>query len=180
MVRDPTIELWALDEVMFKQHGSTCKMWIAPEVSDPVVFHAPARKSVRYFGAVRIRDGKFVFMREPKVFNAVTFFQFLKLMRRRTARTKKRIVVILDNARYHHAVLHKEWRNERKNYFCLEFLPAYCPDLNAIERIWKLTRKQCIHNRYFPDLDSIIASIDTQFLEWKNGSDIIRRLCAIN
>jgi hypothetical protein len=38
-------------------------MWIPPEVDDPVVLHHPTRRSVGYFGAVRLRDGKFLFER---------------------------------------------------------------------------------------------------------------------
>jgi hypothetical protein len=36
-------------------------MWIPPEVDDSVLFHHPTRKSVGYFGAVRLRVGKFLF-----------------------------------------------------------------------------------------------------------------------
>jgi hypothetical protein len=41
-----------MDEVHFQQHGSRCRMWIAPEIKDPVLLHHPTRKSVGYFGAV--------------------------------------------------------------------------------------------------------------------------------
>jgi hypothetical protein len=40
------IDLWATDEVHFQQHGSRCRMWKPPEVKDPVLLHAPTRKSV--------------------------------------------------------------------------------------------------------------------------------------
>ncbi len=51
------------------------------EVKDPILLHAPTRKSVGYFGAVRLRDGKLLTKREEKVFDAETFWQFLKLLR---------------------------------------------------------------------------------------------------
>lgn len=50
MAADPDVDLWALDEVHFQQHGSRCRMWIAPEDSDPIVMHEPTRRSVGYFG----------------------------------------------------------------------------------------------------------------------------------
>jgi len=71
-----------IDEVQFQQHGSRCRMWIPPEEKDPVMFHAPTRKKVGYFGAVRIRDGKFIFQREEERFNGQTFFTFLKKLYR--------------------------------------------------------------------------------------------------
>ena len=35
-------------------------MWVPPEVKDPVVLHAPTRKSLALFGAVRPSDGVMV------------------------------------------------------------------------------------------------------------------------
>ena len=76
-MRDPTVDLWALDEVHFQQHGSRCRMWIPPETKDPILLHHPTRKSVGYFGAVRLRDGKLVTREELTVFDALTCFAFL-------------------------------------------------------------------------------------------------------
>jgi transposase len=47
----------------------------------------------------------------------------------------------------------------------LEFLPPYSPDMNPIERVWKLTRRQATHNRYFPTLDEIIIAVEKVFCE---------------
>jgi hypothetical protein len=60
-MRNESVDLWAMDEVHFQQHGSRCRMWVAPEIKDPVLLHAPTRKKVGYFGAVRLRDGRFLF-----------------------------------------------------------------------------------------------------------------------
>src|SRR6185436_13798403 len=81
LVKDPDVDLWAQDEVHFQQHGSRCRMWIAPETIDPVVLHQPTRKSVGYFGAIRLRDGKLVYRREDHKFNAETFLAFLKQLK---------------------------------------------------------------------------------------------------
>src|SRR5580692_10565102 len=59
-MQDANVDLWATDEVHFQLHGSRCRMWIPPEIKDPVLLHAPTRKSVGYFGGVRLRDGRFV------------------------------------------------------------------------------------------------------------------------
>jgi len=180
MRSDNNIELWAMDEVMFQQHGSRCRMWVPPEVHDPVVFQHPTRKSVGYFGAIRFRDGKFVYRRELDKFNGMTFHTFLKLLRKLTARTSRQVVVLLDNARYHHAKIHNDWRSACKDRFTLDFLPPYSPELNPIERVWKLTRCLCTHNRYFSNLNQVTESVEHQFDQWRGGSEIIRRLCAIN
>ena len=72
------VDLWATDEVHFQQHGSRCRMWVPPETKDPVLLHHPTRHSIGYFGAVRLRDGKFRFVRETGKFNAMSFFAFIR------------------------------------------------------------------------------------------------------
>lgn len=176
---DDSVDLWSTDEVHFQQHGSRCRMWIPPEIKDPVLLHAPTRKSVGYFGAVRLCDGRFVFRREENKFNGKTFFRFLRDPRRTSIRTGRRIIVITDNAKYHHARLHKNWREQQAHGFALDFLPAYSPELNPIERVWKLTRRRCLHNRYFSKLDEVIIAVETEFGMWAKRNDTIRRLCAI-
>lgn len=168
-----------MDEVHFQQYGSRCRMWIPPENKDPVVLHHPTRRSVGYFGAVRLRDGKFVYRREMDKFNAKSFWDFLKQLRSVSCQARRRVVVIVDNAKYHHARLHKAWREGCADRFTLEFLPPYSPDLNPIERVWKLTRRMCLHNRYFPELAGIIETVEGCFSHWKSGDDTLRRLCAI-
>jgi transposase len=154
-------------------------MWVPPEEKDPVLLHHPTRKSVGYFGAVRLRDGKLVYQREGERFNAVTFHTFLKRLRQASSRSARRVVVVTDNAKYHHARLHAEWRNQQAPQFVLDFLPPYSPELNPIERLWKLTRRLCLHNQYFPTLDDVVESVESKFNEWTSGNEVVRKLCAI-
>lgn len=95
--------MWSLDECHFQQQGTRTRMWVPPEIKDPVLLHAPTRKSVACFGAVNVRTGTFIRAISPK-FDARTFEAFLKTLVRHRARDR-RMVVVLDNARYHHASL---------------------------------------------------------------------------
>jgi transposase len=64
-------------------------------------------------------------------------------------------------------------------HFALDFLPAYSPELNPIERVWKLTRRRCLHNRYFDHLQDVIGAVESEFATWTTRNDVLRRLCAI-
>jgi transposase len=174
------VDLWATDEVHFQQYGSRCRMWIPPEQKDPVLVHCPTRKAVGYYGAVRLRDGKFIYRREEELFNGEGFWHFMLTLRQKGQQSSGRqIVVITDNARYHHARRHKEWRQQVCREFKLEFLPPYSPELNPIERVWKQTRRSCLHNRYFPYLSDVIKAVENQFAQWFRPNNVLRRLCAI-
>jgi transposase len=71
------------------------------------------------------------------------------------------------------------WRDAQADHFRLDYLPPYSPDLNPIERVWKLTRKLCIHDQYFPTLASLIGAVEQQFTAWAEPNDDLRRLCSI-
>lgn len=153
-------------------------MWIPPESIDPVVLHAPTRKGFGVFGAVRADDGRLVTSMEKK-FNAMTFQSFLiKLSRHR--RRDRLMLVVLDNARWHHAKILKPWLEKHRKVIALDFLPPYSPELNSIERVWKLTRRLCCHNRYFPSLDELIETVCDKFASWYKPNDTLRCSCAIN
>lgn len=152
-------------------------MWVPPEIKDPVLQHASTRKSVACFGAVSLLTGKFVYQLCP-VFNAVTFETFLKKLLRQRSRGK-RMVIVLDNARYHHAILLAPLRHKYRKVLSLLFLPPYSPQLAPIERVWKLTRRLATHNRYFATLAELLEVIEACFDQWRKANSVLRRLCGI-
>ncbi len=102
------------------------------------------RKKLGVFGAVCVREGRLLTYFE-NTFNTVTLQSFLEYVLQH--RTPGRLMVlILDNARWHHANLIQLLLMEHRHMIQLDFLPPYSPELNPIERLWKLTT----HNRYFP------------------------------
>ena len=152
-------------------------MWVLPEDIDPIVLHAPTRKSVGGYGAVHSETGRLVVCREAK-FEAETFLPLLiQLLRHR--RRGRRMVVILDNAKWHHARLLNPWLSDHRQELTLDFLPTYSPELNAIERVWKLTRRLCTHNRYFPVLEERVGVVFDQFVMWNKPNHTLRQLCAV-
>ena len=166
-----------MDEVHFCQRGSRCRMWVPWEEDDPVMKHYPGRKSVGYFGAVRLRDGKGLFRKELGMFDGVTFWDFLRQMEAVSRESNRQVIVITDNAKYHHAKLHAPWREEHHSQFRLDFLPPYSPELNPIERVWKRTRRNCLHNAYFPTLAMVTEKVEEQFAKWSDANPELQNLC---
>jgi len=151
-------------------------MWVPPEIKDPILLHAPTRKSIACFGAVNLRTGQFV-RRMCKVFNAETFQCFLKRLVRQ--RGRRRMILVLDNARYHHAVLLRPFLRQHAAYLRLLFLPPYSPQLASIERVWKLARRLATHNRYFATLGEVLQALNACFDRWRRPNAVLKRLCCI-
>lgn len=152
-------------------------MWIPPEENDPIVRHAPTRKSMALFGAVSANTGEIITM-DATTFNAETFLLFLNKVVKSKKRGKK-IIMILDNARYHHATMIQPWLNKNNNRIQLLFLPPYSPDLNNIERVLKMTRRICTHNRYFATIDELLNVVKRQMKIWSKPNEIFKKLCCI-
>jgi transposase len=152
-------------------------MWVPPEETDPVVLHAPTRKSVALFGAVNLKGGQMI-SHFNDLFDAQSFLAFLQSLLRRRGRGKK-MILITDNARYHHAAALKDWLYAHRASLELLFLPPYSPELNPIERVWKLLRRLCTHNEYFPELKLLQNALTRQLTEWWKPNDDLRRLCCI-
>lgn len=152
-------------------------MWVPPEEVDPVVLQAPTRKSLAVFGAVRPADGYLVAQR-AQTFNTSSFHGFLRVLLRHQRRNRL-IVVIVDNARWHHAAALRPWLWEHRHLLRLDFLPPYSPELNHQERVWKLTRRVVTHDRYFPLLDALVEAVLDHLALWGKPNDMLHRLCAI-
>ncbi len=131
-----------------------------PEETDPILLQAPTRKTVALFGAVQPRCGRLVTGFEPW-FNAALFAAFLHQLLRYRARGRH-LVALVDNAPYHHAVALASFLQAHREVLTLAFLPPYSPTLNPIERVWKLTRRLCTHNRYFPELEELGEAVTVQ------------------
>lgn len=65
-----------------------------------------------------------------------------------TKHPEKKVIVISDNARYYKNAVLAQWisGNQRLEQI---FLPAYSPNLNLIERLWKFMRKKVINTGFF-------------------------------
>jgi transposase len=57
------------------------------------------------------------------------------------------ISVFLDNARYQKCAVVMATAAQLQIELCC--LPAYWPNLNLIERLWKFVKKQCLYSRYY-------------------------------
>jgi transposase len=121
------------------------------------------RQRYSVLGAVETRNHDFVSVRTAGSVNSETLCALLETIHQRYP--DEPITLVLDNARYQRnaAVL------ARANQLRLEllFLPAYSPNLNLIERVWRLVRNQALRNRFFPDFASFRNSID-DFLDSLN------------
>jgi transposase len=69
------------------------------------------------------------------------------------------VTLVLDNARYQRCALVQGLAQTLG--IELLFLPAYSPNLNLIERLWRFVKKECLGCRPQPTYEAFTGAIDT-------------------
>jgi transposase len=172
-MEDPTIQLWCEDEVHFQRHSSLIRMW-APKGQQPRVLSPSVRHKVGFFGALNLKTGRLLTQEAP-TFNSMTFGDFIRYL---LQSTQGKLYLILDNARWHRSQDLKDFFELNRDRLVLVFLPAYSPELNPIERVWRVTRRQVTHNRYFLSLEDLRIALTSQFIKWQQPNNALKVLCA--
>ena len=119
----------------------------APKEQNLAIEQTSGRQRINIHGAIDLETGQ-TRMIEAETIDAMSTIQLLESLQLLYP-LMVCIHVFLDNARYHHAKLVKEWLSRPGCRIKLHFLPAYCPHLNPIERLWGVMHKNITHNKTY-------------------------------
>lgn len=124
------------------------------------------RQRYSVLGAVETRDHDFVSVRTTGSVNAETICELIAKID--AAYPGEEITLVMDNARYQ--------RNQKVAEIAesigieLLYLPTYSPNLNLIERVWRLVKSKCLRNRYHETFTLFVGAID-EFIDSLNGQN---------
>lgn len=131
----------AADETFLKFQATLTAVWNC-RGKQPKIYIIGERKIKSFYGALNVRTGKhYVHMCARQ--NQKETVKFLKLIFRQIP--GKRILLLWDNAPWHRGKILRKFLCSTNRLEIMTF-PAYSPELNPEERVWKQTRKQVSHN----------------------------------
>lgn len=134
--------LFFMDAAHFTLGAFVCKVW---SKTRKFIRSGAGRNRINVLGAVNAVTHQLFHIHNTDKINAVVIMDFLKQLRRQY--TQLPISIVLDNARYQHCKAVKEVAQTLE--IELLFLPAYSPNLNLIERLWKFVKKEVLYAKYF-------------------------------
>lgn len=128
--------------------------WIKKGKDKPIKTTA-SRTRVNLMGALNLEDMK-VITQEYQTLNSAAMKDFFS--RLKAAYPLASVIhFILDNGSYNKSI---ETREAAKKYgIKLHFLPPYSPNLNPIERLWKVMNEHSRNNRFFESATEFRESI---------------------
>lgn len=130
---------------------------------------------IKLIGILNYENGK-VYCEEHEKYDAQIFNDFLENVLKQYPNGK--IVMVLDNAKIHHAKLIQPFLNKVKDRLQLMFLPPYSPEMNLIEGLWGWLKSSVINNVFYHSLPEVGSTVE-KFIRNINTvpTQTIDRLC---
>ena len=126
---------------MWRRRGTTLRVPAAGE---------DARFTV--YGALDYASGRLTWQTADQK-NSAPFVAFLD--RLAAALPKGQILVVLDNVGYHKSHAARRWWVAHRDRIRPLWLPAYAPELNRIERVWRHLKDKLSNHRWWADLPAL-------------------------
>ncbi|MBL1263509.1 IS630 family transposase [Candidatus Methylomicrobium oryzae] len=104
----------------------------APSGQTPVAYAPGGKREKLSMIATVTNQGKARWMIIDEAFNADKLIEFLKALIKEVG---KKVFLIVDNLRVHHAKPVKAWLQDRQDQIEMFYLPSYSPELNPEERL---------------------------------------------
>ena len=152
-------ELVFVDEATVRRHPTLTAQWCL--VDDvPEVPTGDIHTKVHVYGAVAPLSGRTHYHLSPELGHA-EFAQFLRHLL--AYHPGKRLLIIHDRGAQHKGTAVEEVVREASGRLMLSAQPAYSPELNPQERIWKWVRRVVTHNHWLATLHEHIEAIRNFF-----------------
>ena len=142
-----------------------------------IILTNTGRDRYNVIGVYCVQTQEFLFIQTPDNINRNTVIELLTALRARHPQPAQ-VYVVLDNARYQHAKDVTRYCETAQVH--LVFLPAYSPNLNAIERLWKLARKTLFKDHYYATFDQFVQAIRAFFDHLEQYAKELRTLVSDN
>ena len=159
---------------MIRDYQAIANTWFIKGKQKKILTYG-RHQGVKLIGTLDYKTGEVICVQEEQ-YTAVEFLNFLEKIVEHYV--NERIVMVLDNARIHHAKLLKPFLEKHQDVLILLFLPPYSPNLNLIEGLWKWMKETVIHNVFFSNVGQIRKAVQ-EFVQMINQAPekTVQRLC---
>ena len=178
---NPNLVLVYQDEVHFQIQTTIASKW-CPKGSAPRVKSYPGHEKVSYCGFVIPSTGE-LYVTKPDKFNFLTTITSIRaFLKAHPLPDGQKYAMVMDNAPWHkkakRLIMTLEELSDISNKVVFIPMPPYSPDLNPIEQVWRITRREYTHNRFFPTLSTLEKTVDDAFTIWAVPNTKLKTLCS--
>ena len=150
------LPIFFADEASFAQWGSLAYTW-APKGQQPEVKTSGIRKGYKVLGVIEFFSGRFYYYASEERFDSYTYCSFLYAL---LTSVPERFILIQDGASYHTSKATRDFIQKHSEQLIVYQLPAYSPEYNPIEHLWKKIKTKATHNRFFEQFERLIEAVE--------------------
>jgi transposase len=155
----PEEEIYFIDAVHPEHQSQAVCGWIRK--GEQKTLQTSGKQLRLHFAGALCLNGMKIITSEYETVNADAMLDFFKKIENTSA--AKTIHIIMDNARANKNKKTEEFlKNSRIK---AHYLPPYSPNLNPIERLWKVMREVKIYNRYYASCKDFFSEVRRFFSE---------------
>ena len=174
----PHADVYLQDEVQFAFHPTLTRVWCRKGRRGQRLVEAPgANDKVYGFGLVDWGDGWF----DGRFAPGRTAEVFCAQVRAAVARSRtqgRQALVIADNLRTHTPAgskLGRQMLTELQDHLRIIYTPAYDPDANRIEWLWRWSRRDVTHNHQRTTFATLLEDIHEHFETLRQHPNLVLR-----
>jgi transposase len=168
--REEGAEIYWGDETGIRSDHQAGRSW-APKGETPVIERPGRRYRFNMISAISNR-GKLKFMIFRERFTVEIFLEFLRRLVRSNGNRK--VYLIVDNHRVHHAKRVKEWVERRKGRIELFYLPRYSPELNPDEYLNQDVKTNAVGRRKIRSYEEMEGNVRSYLLSTQKQPEIVK------
>ncbi len=152
-INDQNCVILCEDEMILSTQTTSQKVWISVG-KYPEIKISKTKKNKSIYGFLNIKTGQaHAFAKDWQ--NMHITVDVLREVQ--NIYPDKKLLILWDSAGWHRGSAVQEFINNNPNVTTLYF-PAYAPDQNPQEHIWKEARSKTTHNKFIPDLEIAAAN----------------------
>lgn len=136
--------------------------------------HPPKRQE---YGATDWRTGEIVHVRAEKR-DAEAFCRLVEKCMQRSAKRKRRVILVADGARIHKLETSKRVAEILQRHgprLQIRYIPKYSPECMPMEKLWNDWRDKVTHNHDRETLNQLLADSDRYFQRRKRNPQAVLR-----
>jgi len=167
--------IFFVDEAHFRADGDLRGLWVRRGADAFVASTSPGRgEKASYYAAVCLETGEVCAVQLEGTSAAKTSVAFLKALREDYP---GEVIVIWDNAPVHHGPALREYLATPDLKLRLIALPAYSPDYNGAEELWKWLRDEVTANTCFGTAANVAAAVWQFLLGLNDRLEEVKQRC---
>lgn len=128
-------------------------------------------------GKKAVKNDEALFLKHTETAGKFNGANYVKFLQKILAETSSKIILVEDGAPYHGSQVVKDYVKKNSQRLHIERLPSFSPDFNPIEKLWKNTKRDATHCKYFETFEHLRESVVNAFESYLH--DAAQVLCVM-